>query len=420
MGAGEFGSALREARRERGLSLRALQTLVRYDFTYLGQVERGEKPGSPALAAVCDEALTAGGTLIGLFAAGGSGPVGASGEDIETDCPERRNVPDNVSGQPVGGCSEVNAESVAAIPLNSGGEGRGCCVTLADLRRLYHGRYSVGDLVKNVSRCARETSRRLLEARGSGCRRRLLVHHADASLLAGRLALFDTWSPVEARGRLTAAWETAAEAGDDALVAGAFGHLAFVPARHGMPGAGEVYLRLARRHAERSGVPALVSWVAAVEAELLGPLRPDGGVRALDLAVEALDRAPEAPVPTWFDFYSPARLEGFRGQVLLAAGDGPAARDALTRALAELDPDAVKQRAVLLADLAATGFVDPSPDVAQIAAEATAAAAELGRTRYRAAAERLTSLRARLEPWSRTAPVVELDDALAEAARSVG
>jgi hypothetical protein len=122
--------------------------------------------------------------------------------------------------------------------------------------------------------------RRLTAARTEADRRPLLVQRADAALLAGRLALFDTWVPMQARGYLAIAGEAAIEAGDDALAAGAFGHLAFASMREQLPRAGAGYLGLARRYAERAGVSAIVSWVGAAEAEILGPLRPDGGLRA--------------------------------------------------------------------------------------------------------------------------------------------
>ena len=62
-----FGEALRSARQQRRLSLRKLQVLTRYDFTYLGQVERGEKPGSAELAAVCDRTLGMDGHLVETY-----------------------------------------------------------------------------------------------------------------------------------------------------------------------------------------------------------------------------------------------------------------------------------------------------------------------------------------------------------------
>jgi transcriptional regulator with XRE-family HTH domain len=392
-----FGSALREARRARGLSLRGLQALVRYDFTYLGQVERGEKPGSLALATVCDDALTAGGRLAELFQG--------------CECFIQENVLEDVAGLSRGRVTGSSGEFQTHL---RGAMRRKVPSGMERLRTLYHGTYSIADLVSCVAVLLLANSQNLADARGTVDRQRLLIERADAALLAGRLALFDTWAPVEARGHLVAAWEAAVEAEDDALAAGVFGHLAFVPAREGTPRAGAAYLRLARRHAERSGVPAIVSWAGAVEAEILGPHLQDGGIRALDRAVDDLHRSPHAPIPAWFDYYSPARLDGFRGQVLLAAGRAEAARDALTRALADLEPHAVKQRAVLLADLAASGLCGPDPDIEQVAAEALQAATELGRTRYQAAAERLAALRARLVPWRRTRAVRELDDLLSE------
>jgi hypothetical protein len=395
--AAQFGPALREVRRARGLSLRGLQALVRYDFTYLGQVERGEKPGSLALATVCDEALTTGGLLAKVF-------------QSETVAAQKIVSPDvSDSSQGIGGPGSKHFPA----QMRGGSPGK-IGVDLEDLRSLYHGTYSIADLTSRVSAYLLVNTQSLVGVRTAAGRRRLLVDRADAALLAGRLALFDTWTPFEARGHLTAAVEAAMEAEDDALTAGIFGHLAFLPMREGMPGAAGSYLRLAQSHAARCGVPAIASWVGAVEAELLGPSRQDGGLRALDRAVDDLGRSRSAPVPAWFDYYSAARLDGFRGQVLLAAGRGAQARDVLTRALADLEPAAVKQRAVLLADLAASGLCDPEPDVEQIAAEAVQAAEELGRTRYRAAAERLSSLRARLRPWGRTRAVRDLDEALSE------
>jgi len=64
-----WGPALRAARQARHVSLRGLQALVSYDFTYLGQVERGEKPGSREVAARCDAALETGGTLTAAYEA---------------------------------------------------------------------------------------------------------------------------------------------------------------------------------------------------------------------------------------------------------------------------------------------------------------------------------------------------------------
>ncbi|MEV1289570.1 helix-turn-helix transcriptional regulator [Micromonospora sp. NPDC049679] len=62
-----FGPALRQLRRSRGLSLRALSAQVAYDYGYLGQIERGDRPPTAAVAAACDRALDADGALVGAY-----------------------------------------------------------------------------------------------------------------------------------------------------------------------------------------------------------------------------------------------------------------------------------------------------------------------------------------------------------------
>ena len=64
---GTFGGELRRLRTARGLSLRALSTLVAYDFGYLGQIERGTRTPTATLAAACDRALQADGILVAAY-----------------------------------------------------------------------------------------------------------------------------------------------------------------------------------------------------------------------------------------------------------------------------------------------------------------------------------------------------------------
>lgn len=62
-----FGQILRQHRKERGLSLRELGGLTTFGFTFLSQVERGERKASERLARRCDDALEARGGLIEAF-----------------------------------------------------------------------------------------------------------------------------------------------------------------------------------------------------------------------------------------------------------------------------------------------------------------------------------------------------------------
>lgn len=58
-----FGGRLRRCRQAAGLSLRQLAGQVGYDHSYLSQVERGLRPGSAHLAALCDQRLGTSGEL---------------------------------------------------------------------------------------------------------------------------------------------------------------------------------------------------------------------------------------------------------------------------------------------------------------------------------------------------------------------
>lgn len=62
-----FGKALRQHRQSREISLRHLGRLTQFGFTYLSQVERGERKPNTHLAERCDEALEAHGALVKAF-----------------------------------------------------------------------------------------------------------------------------------------------------------------------------------------------------------------------------------------------------------------------------------------------------------------------------------------------------------------
>ncbi|WKK21659.1 helix-turn-helix transcriptional regulator [Streptomyces olivoreticuli] len=62
-----LGSAMREWRDRRGLSLAKLKARIRYDYSYMGRAERGDQAPSEALVQAYDKALDAGGVLVGLY-----------------------------------------------------------------------------------------------------------------------------------------------------------------------------------------------------------------------------------------------------------------------------------------------------------------------------------------------------------------
>ncbi|MFI1183378.1 helix-turn-helix domain-containing protein [Streptomyces sp. NPDC020799] len=62
-----LGAAMRDWRNLRKLSLAKLKALIRYDYSYMGRVERGDQAPSEALVAAYDQALEAGGALVRLY-----------------------------------------------------------------------------------------------------------------------------------------------------------------------------------------------------------------------------------------------------------------------------------------------------------------------------------------------------------------
>lgn len=400
-----FGQALRRLRQERRLSLRKLQILTRYDFTYLGQVERGEKPGSADLATTCDRALGLDGQLIETYRRC-SAPQRRLAREEDEDMRRRTAI-----------------KALAVTPLafvGAAGHGglEGQTVRLernAEIyRHLYHGAGAPRDLLGLVLDHLDSTVDLLRQLSDGSLKRRVLRNRSEVGTLAGRLAFFDLHQSTQARGFYGLAHEAATQAADDQLAAAALGHLAFVPAREGNTAAAVDYLAGAATHAARAGAPILRSWVSAVESEVLTPANPAGSLRALDQAAASLAATDNRSVPAWFDYYSAERLDGFRGYTLLKLGRGEEARQVLTAALGGIGPAAVKQRAVFLIDIASTHLTGSDPDVDQACRLAGDGATSLAMVGYATAGDRLREFRAQLRPWDHTQAVRDLDDRLAE------
>jgi hypothetical protein len=357
---------------------------VRYDFTYLGQVERGEKPGSADLASACDAALNTAGALALVY--------------------ERTST-----GSPVGlhviGPGPAVSDQLQQVEDLEGGA--------AALQTAYHAAPSPDDLL-DLSRGHLESVNELL--RGDlpeQQKSRRQRSRSSVATLGGRLAFFDLDDPLTARAYYTVAYEAAIQASDEALAAAALSHLAFAPAKEGDSSAAVAYLGDAMTHARRAGVPVVTSWLSAVESEVLCDTDPTAALRALDHAQLSLDHAEDGETPEWFDYYSPARLEGFRGNALLRTGQPDRARTALDGALSGVEPRAVKQRALIRADIAEAWLVSSRRDVDRACDLAAESAADLATAGYATGVDRLRRLRCRLSPWERTRAVRQLDDALA-------
>lgn len=287
MGEADWGAALRAARTAHGVSLRGLQALVAYDFTYLGQVERGEKPGSLELATRCDTALDAGGDLLAAYAgsavtasrptaphasgAARPGAAAAPARSVKRPAAAGRRPPAGRRPAAVEDCTGACA-AAAADRL---------CVAGPDGCRLL-------PLPGRMGRLLAENRHELARPGSAQERGRLLGVRADLALLAGRTALLDQRDPVRARGYLTLARETAGELGSDARATAATAHLAVVAASEDRPAVAAGYLEAARRHAGRSGLPLLGAWLDRLDPSRASSLagRPANGLSEVGAALE--------------------------------------------------------------------------------------------------------------------------------------
>jgi transcriptional regulator with XRE-family HTH domain len=279
-----------------------------------------------------------------------------------------------------------------------------------DYQRLYHAAEPT-ELITPV-RAFLHTARRLLStSMDPELRRQLLCAYGQVGLLAGRVSFFDLHDASAARGFFAGVMDAARELEDRILAAAALGHMSFVPTEERNFDAACEYVRRTRQYAARDEASMVASWASAIESEIWTQANEPGA------AVEAVERAgldagqATAPLPKWFDFYDQGRLEGFRGYAMLQAGRLDEARLALENGVSRLPADAVKQRSVLLVDLAAAHL--HLADLEQACEIASAALTELSRAGYATGASRMRQFRRDVEPWRQHRAVRQLDEQLA-------
>ncbi len=164
--------------------------------------------------------------------------------------------------------------------------------------------------------------------------------------------------------------------------------------------------------ARRASAPAeMWAWLDCVEAECetrCGNVR--AALRLLGHAEDVLSGGTDDGTPDWMDWFSPVRLQAFKGNTQLKAGHTQAARDTLTRVLEDLPADAGKQRVVVLGDLAAVEVAEHRP--AEACARAEEALDQLAASRYEMGMDRIREVRRSLQPWIDEDCVRRLDDRL--------
>ncbi|MGH3613633.1 MAG: hypothetical protein ACRDRK_13790 [Pseudonocardia sp.] len=253
----------------------------------------------------------------------------------------------------------------------------------------------------------------LLRETDGAARERVAAAVAESALLAGRIEFFDLQRPDDAAGSFVRALQFAGEADDQLLGAAILAHAAFVPGWAGDRDGATERLTAARAYARRGSAPALNrAWIDAVDAECA--VRCGDPNTALSLisraeAELAVDDAPQ-PVPDWLNWFNSVRLAAFKGNTELAAGHLKRARTTLTAVLDTLPSSDVKQRSVVLGDLAAVAVA--AGDVEEACRAAGAALDELSRTWYATGMDRIRDVRRSLRGWQEQSCVRELDDRL--------
>ncbi|WP_345190427.1 transcriptional regulator [Streptomyces lavendulae] len=277
-------------------------------------------------------------------------------------------------------------------------------------RRLY---WTVAPAILHPAAAAHATlGGQLLDATTGRTRQTLAAALAESWLLAGRIEFFDLREPDRAGDTWVRAFQAAGEADDALLGAAILAHMAFIPGWAGQRTAATERMTAARTYARRGQANGhVVAWLDAVEAECATRCGDTRAALSLIAHGESVveDTAGQ-PTPEWMDWFSPIRLAAFKGNVQLAAGQLPQARETLLHVLDELPGDADKQRTVVLGDLGAVEAAARNPEEA---AQYALRALELLEAHwYATGLERVREVRRALGPWAHEQYVRDLDDRL--------
>jgi hypothetical protein len=215
---------------------------------------------------------------------------------------------------------------------------------------------------------------------------------AECALLVARLAFFDLQGLEHiARSAFESATTGVGRAQDHGLAVAVAAHKAFVPGFAGNLPDALPFLDAAERHWRHSARSPLVrSWMHCVAAEVCA--RSGQGKESryhIRQAQEYLTKR-DGSAPLWLDFFDSSRLAGFAGNTALLANRHDEAAMWLQQALDDLGADGVKQRSVLLLDLAAA-YASTEPERAL--ALAVEACDHLERDYYQTAVDRIPNVR---------------------------
>ena len=329
------------------------------------------------------------------------------------DDPADSNVPAAPTNAASGTQSPANVGARKALWFSRPATARGSPrpTTIAGLeqvtrgfREMYHA--SAGaDILPGVADHAKLACGWLRGSSKTKDRQRIGVTAGEVVLLAGRILFFDRGDHASALPYYEEALGITEAVGDGALQACVLAHMSRLPATNGRVREALDFLDGAQRLAAQHGSALLRAWIAAVEAKTHATAGDvEHAKAALDSAKNLLSEQGAHPDPAWLDYFDWSRLHGFEG-FCLRVKQPEAAQIALRTGLALLEQQAIKERACLLADLAATHLPLEQPDTAWAVAEveeacriARQSVALLAETGYATGLQRIDELRAWLTP----------------------
>jgi transcriptional regulator with XRE-family HTH domain len=238
--------------------------------------------------------------------------------------------------------------------------------------------------------------------------RRLATAVGESAMLAGRIAFFDLKRAEPAQADLGLALDATEKSGDHALAAAVLAHMSFVALHSGDAAAARDLLSAAFAHSVHRTTPLTRAWLNCVRCEITASLDDEAvSLASLGRAESLLADVGNDEEAEWFDFFDASRFAGFAGHANLLLGRTAEARLPLQASLAQLSPEAAKQRAVVLADLAASHVDDDLEAACGLTAQALD---QLSDSWYATGYERVQSVRRQLTPHQQTRHVRELED----------
>ena len=277
-------------------------------------------------------------------------------------------------------------------------------------RELYHHLSSL-ELVDAVTGHLRGVTRLLRGAQHRMLRRRLAAVTGET---AGHAAwLFHDLGDQKLTERYYADAAIAThKAGDPALDAYVSGFKSLVRASDGDPKAALALARAARQVGAHSATATTRAWLAGLEAQALASLHDNKSCFvALRQAETAIGQARPEEDPPWMYGFDEGRLAALAGTCYRQLGKITAAERTLQDALEALDPSCTRRRSEALLELALVQLEKEDIDKAcRFAAQSYEAAIEAGSVLRQ---RRVGAFRSRLDAWSNTEAVRNLDEQLA-------